>query len=110
MGYVPPLSLAGCPLNEPMYIHHQGGGKIDVMYIIDVCKYPLYHLSYHTPLNDDVCGTCMEFIVMYIIELYIHSTEVSATCKLHVYHHCIIVTYIKISGNVSQKCMYNNKK
>ena len=37
-------------------------------------------------------------------------TEVSATCKLHVYHHYIIVTYIKISGYVSQKCMYNNKK
>ncbi len=95
MGYVPSLSLAGCPLNEPMYIHHQGGGKIDVMYIIDVCKYPLYHLSYHTPLNDegkidimyiidvciyslyhpshhtplndDVCCTCIEFIVIHII-------------------------------------------
>ena len=110
MGYVPPLSLAGCPLNELMYIHHQGRGKIDVMYIIDVCKYPLYHLSYHTPPNDDVCSTRMELIVMYIFELYIYSTEVSATCKLHVYHHCIIVTYTKISGNVSQKCMYDNKK
>ena len=63
----------------------------------------------HT-LNDDVCSTCMEFIVIYIIELYIYSTEVSVTCKLHVYHDCIIVTYIKISGNISQKCMYNNKK
>ena len=49
MGYVPPLSLAGRPLNEPMYIHHQGGEKHDVMYIIHVCIYPLYHLSYHTP-------------------------------------------------------------
>ena len=95
MGYVPPCSLSGCPLNELMYIHHQGGGKIDViyiidvciyslyhpsyhtllndegkidvMYIIDVCIYSLYHPSYHTPLNDDVCSMCMEFIVMNII-------------------------------------------
>ena len=66
-----------------------------------------YIISLTTPpLNDDVYGMCTEFIVMYIIDVYIYSTEVSATCKLHVYHHCII----KISGNVSQKCMYNNKK
>ena len=75
-----------------------------------VCIYPLYLLSYHTPLNDDVCGMCMEFTVIYIIELYIYSKEVYARFKLHGYHHCIIVTYIKISGYVSQKCMYNNKK
>jgi hypothetical protein len=63
MGYVPPLSLAGSPWNETMYI--------DVMYIINVCKYLLYHLSYQTPPNDNVCGTRMEFIVMYIG--YIHN-------------------------------------
>ena len=93
-----------------VYTSSGGGGKIDVMYIINVCIYPLYHLNYHPPLHDDVSGTCMEFIVIYIIKLYIYSIEVSATCKLHVYHDCIIVMYIKISGNVSQKCMYNNKK
>ena len=51
----------------------------------------------------------MEFIVIYIIKLYIYSIEVSATCKLHVYHDCIIVTYIKISGYVYQNCIYINK-
>ncbi len=49
MGYVPPLSLAGCSLNESLSIHHHGGGKIKVMYIINVYIYSLYH-SYHTPL------------------------------------------------------------
>ena len=43
------------------------------MYIIDVYMYSLYQHSYHTPLNDDVCGMFMEFSVIYIIKKYIYS-------------------------------------
>ncbi len=74
-----------------------------------MCVY-IHYIILITTHPQMMCGTCMEFIVMYTFKLYIYSTEVSATCKLDVYHHCIIVTYIKISGYVSQKCMYNNKK
>ena len=92
-------------------VYTSSGGRKNWCYVHNWCMYISTISSLlPPPLNDDVCSTCLEFIFIYIIQFYIYSIEVSATCKLHVYHDCIIVMYIKISGNVSQKCMYNNKK
>jgi hypothetical protein len=70
-GICPTTQLSWFSLKWTDVYTSSGGGKIDVMYIINVCKYLLYHLSYQTPPNDNVCGTRMEFIVMYIG--YIHN-------------------------------------
>ncbi len=70
-GICPITQLSWLSLEWTDVYTSSGGRKIDVMYIIDVYMYSLYQLSYHTPLNDDVCGMFMEFSVKYIIELYI---------------------------------------
>ena len=79
------ISLTTHPLNDE--------GKIDIMCIIDVCIYSLYHPSHHTPLNDNVCGTCMDFIVIYIIVYIYNHFIISLTtppkwrCMPHIYIH-----------------------
>jgi hypothetical protein len=72
-GICPITQLSWLSLEWTDVYTSSGGRKIDVMYIIDVYMYSLYQHSYHTPLNDDVCGMFMEFSVIYIIKKYIYS-------------------------------------